>query len=47
MEAASQPVLSDDVLEIDGLEYDVASAGSTEQWPLEYRWRFRLPEDNA
>lgn len=46
MEAANQPAASDDVLEIDGLEYDVASAGSTEQWPLEFRFRFRLPEDN-
>jgi hypothetical protein len=47
MEAANQTVVSEDILEIDGLEYDVASAGSTEQWPLEFKFRFRLPEDNA
>jgi hypothetical protein len=43
----NQTAASEDILEIDGLEYDVASAGSTEQWPLEFKFRFRLPEDNA
>lgn len=47
MEVANQSVVSEDILEIDGLEYDVASAGSTEQWPLEFKFRWRLPEDNA
>ena len=47
MEVANQSAVSEDILEIDGLEYDVASAGSTEQWPLEFKFRFRLPEDNA
>lgn len=50
MEIDSQVVQADDMLDIDGLEYDVGGAGSTESSHSEenqaafYLVRYRVPE---